>query len=93
MIQKTGTGPYSDFLIVTRTREYSPCLALRAQIKNFLRILRRMNCKCGHGLDSHLETGKCTNHIGFASACPCSSYEPQNREEDSTFIPKNWTYI
>jgi len=37
-------------------------------------IFRSRSCKCGHGLDSHSETGRCTSYIGFADAFPCSSY-------------------
>lgn len=48
---------------------------LRAPVKQFFRFLKGRNCKCGHGLGSHSETGKCTSHIGFVSACPCSLYE------------------
>lgn len=44
---------------------------VKTQTKQFF---RSRSCKCGHGLDSHSETGKCTSHIGFADVCPCSSY-------------------
>lgn len=77
----------NDIELLYRTRNRSPytypgpCisswfLSLRSPIKPFLKMLKRKTCKCGHGLESH-EYGKCTNHIGFHSACPCDSYEPQ----------------